>query len=421
MMKTGIVWFRSNCRLYDNPALMQACEECDNVICVYIFDEIQDTEEFNLVSLGPHRQRFIQESLSDLNHQLQIRGNGLIILRGRADQHLFKIASYFDDVILYSQSMPGWYEQQQENKINERITCVFSPVATLIDFEKLPFLLKDLPGSFTAFRKKVEKQLVTSKSTNIPEKIPRLKPFEATPYSIDQPSRKTDKRCALKFHGGVTAATKRVEEYIWSTHCLAHYKKTRNQLIGANYSSKFSAWLAQGCLSPQLVYQEVKRYEEEVVSNESTYWLIFELLWRDYFYLSAVKHGAALFKAGGIKKIGYRGSQDQIRFKKWCNGMTGVPFIDANMRELKQTGFMSNRGRQNVASYLIHELALDWRLGARWFEHWLIDYDAASNYGNWNYLAGNGHDPRSQRHFNIEKQAAMYDPEGQFQALWLEP
>jgi deoxyribodipyrimidine photo-lyase len=89
------------------------------------------------------------------------------------------------------------------------------------------------------------------------------------------------------------------------------------------------------------------------------------------------------------------------------------------MRELKQTGFMSNRGRQNVASYLIHELALDWRLGARWFEHCLIDYDVASNYGNWNYLAGTGHDPRTQRHFNIEKQTAMYDQDGRFQTLWL--
>mgnify|MGYP001823847614 CR=1 FL=1 len=420
-MKTGIVWFRSSCRLYDNPALMQACDECDNVICIYILDEIQYAEEFDLVSLGPHRQQFIQESLSELDHQLQTRGNGLIILRGRADEHLLNIASYFDDIKLYSQSVPGWYEQQQEKKLNELMTCEFSPVATLIDFEKLPFILEDLPGSFSSFRKKVEKQLVISKSTNIPEKIPRLKPIQVTPYSVDQSCRKRDKRSVLKFHGGVTAAKKRVEEYIWSTHSLAHYKETRNQLIGANYSSKFSAWLAQGCLSPQHVYREVKRYEEEVISNESTYWLIFELLWRDYFYLSALKHGAALFKAGGIKKIAYRGSQDQTRFKKWCHGKTRVPFIDANMRELKKTGFMSNRGRQNVASYLIHELALDWRLGARWFEHWLIDYDAASNYGNWNYLAGNGHDPRGQRHFNTEKQAAIYDPEGHFQALWLEP
>ena len=418
-MKTGIVWFRSNCRLYYNPALKQACDECDNIICVYIFDEIQYSEEFNLVSLGPHRQQFIQESLSDLHSQLQIRGNGLIILRGRADERLCKIASYFNDVTLYSQRMPGWYEQRQENKLKGLMTCVFTPIATLIDFAKLPFTLEDLPGSFTSFRKKVEKQFITSKSTSIPEKIPRLKSIEVTPYTIEPSNRKRDYRSALIFHGGTASASKRLDEYIWLTGCLAHYKETRNQLIGANYSSKFSAWLAQGCLSPQSIYKQVKRYEEDVISNESTYWLIFELLWRDYFYLSAVKHGAELFKAGGIKKIEHRGSQDQILFKKWCNGKTGEPFIDANMRELKQTGFMSNRGRQNVASYLIHELALDWRLGARWFEHCLIDYDVASNYGNWNYLAGTGHDPRTQRHFNIEKQTAMYDQDGRFQTLWL--
>jgi deoxyribodipyrimidine photo-lyase len=420
-MNTGIVWFRSNCRLYDNPALKAACDECDNIICVYIFDEIQHSKKFGLVSIGPFRQQFIHESLTDLDNQLQIRGNALIILRGRADECLSRIASYFNDVTLYSQRMPGWYEQQQENKLNGLMACVFTPVATLIDFEKLPFTLEKLPGSFTSFRKKVEKQFVISRPTSIPEKIPRLKSIEVTPYTIDQSNRKRDSRSAFKFHGGEASASRRLVEYIWNTDCLAHYKETRNQLIGANYSSKFSAWLAQGCLSPQFIYQQVKRYEEKVISNESTYWLIFELLWRDYFYLSAVKHGAELFKAGGIKNIEYRGSQDQTLFNKWCNGTTGEPFIDANMRELKQTGFMSNRGRQNVASYLIHEMALDWRLGARWFEHCLIDYDAASNYGNWNYLAGNGHDPRSQRHFNIEKQAATYDPDGQFQALWLEP
>ena len=420
-MKTGIVWFRSNCRLYDNPALKAACDECDNIICVYIFDEIAHSEKFGLVSIGPFRQQFIHESLTDLDNQLQIRGNALIILRGRADECLSRIASYFNDVTLYSQRMPGWYEQQQENKLNGLMACVFTPVATLIDFEKLPFTLEKLPGSFTSFRKKVEKQFVISRPTSIPKKIPRLKSIEVTPYKIDQSNRKRDSRSAFKFHGGEASASRRLVEYIWNTDCLAHYKETRNQLIGANYSSKFSAWLAQGCLSPQFIYQQVKRYEEKVISNESTYWLIFELLWRDYFYLSAVKHGAELFKAGGIKNIEYRGSQDQTLFNKWCNGTTGEPFIDANMRELKQTGFMSNRGRQNVASYLIHEMALDWRLGARWFEHYLIDYDAASNYGNWNYLAGNGHDPRSQRHFNIEKQAATYDPDGQFQTLWLEP
>jgi len=417
-MKTGIVWFRSDCRLYDNQALKQACDECDNVICVYIFDEIQSAEEFGMVSLGPFRRQFIHESLADLDEQLQIRGNALIVLKGTADECLSRVAGCFDDVTLYSQQMPGWYEQQQEQRLQGLMPCVFKPVATLIDAEMLPFPLEQLPGSFTSFRKKVEKQLEISPSTDAPQAVPLMQSIDLASSTIEMTGSKRDPRAAVEFKGGVTAGKRRLENYIWATDSLAHYKETRNQLLGANYSSKFSAWLAQGCLSPQFIYRQVRRYEEEVVSNESTYWLVFELLWRDYFYLSALKHGADLFKAGGIKRIEYRGKHDLALFNDWCNGSTGEPFIDANMRELKYTGFMSNRGRQNVASYLIHELALDWRLGARWFEHCLIDYDAASNYGNWNYLAGNGHDPRGQRYFNIEKQAAMYDPDGQYQALW---
>ena len=99
-------------------------------------------------------------------------------------------------------------------------------------------------------------------------------------------------------------------------------------------------------------------------------------------------------------------------------GRTGYPFIDANMRELLHTGFMSNRGRQNVASFLVRDLGLDWRLGAMHFERLLLDYDPASNYGNWQYAAGVGSDPREDRYFNIVKQASSYDPDCEYIRLW---
>lgn len=105
-------------------------------------------------------------------------------------------------------------------------------------------------------------------------------------------------------------------------------------------------------------------------------------------------------------------------FEQWASGQTGKPFVDANMHELNATGFMSNRGRQNVASYLVHDLGLDWRLGAAYFESLLIDYDVCSNWGNWNYVAGVGNDPRENRYFNIERQASMYDPQGKFVKVW---
>ena len=102
------------------------------------------------------------------------------------------------------------------------------------------------------------------------------------------------------------------------------------------------------------------------------------------------------------------------KFQAWCDGKTGIPFVDANMRELKLSGFMSNRGRQNVASFLVKDLGLDWRLGAEWFESQLLDHDVCSNYGNWNYSAGIGNDPRENRKFNMIKQGLDYDKDGEY-------
>jgi deoxyribodipyrimidine photo-lyase len=191
-------------------------------------------------------------------------------------------------------------------------------------------------------------------------------------------------------------------------------------MVGADYSSKFSAWLALGCLSPRYIYEEVKKYEKQFGANESTYWLIFELLWRDFFRFMFKKYQTKFFLYSGIKtdKVNSK-SLNQKLLSQWINGKTASDFINASMLELKQTGFMSNRGRQNVASYFCNELNMDWRLGASYFEEQLIDYDVCSNWGNWAYLAGVGNDPRAHRYFNIEKQAKEYDKNSIFRDLWL--
>ena len=105
-------------------------------------------------------------------------------------------------------------------------------------------------------------------------------------------------------------------------------------------------------------------------------------------------------------------------FELWKNGKTNDSFVNANMNELLKTGYMSNRGRQNVASYLVHDLGVDWRLGASWFEHLLLDYDVASNTGNWIYIAGVGNDPRANRKFDTIRQAKRYDGKNTYQNLW---
>jgi deoxyribodipyrimidine photo-lyase len=140
---------------------------------------------------------------------------------------------------------------------------------------------------------------------------------------------------------------------------LKRYKHTRNGLLGADYSSKLSPWLANGSLSPRTVYREIRRYERERVKNNSTYWLVFELIWRDYFSFLARKYPRRIFSRSGPRRRRIRWSDDREAFRSWRNGETGQHFIDANMREIAATGFMSNRGRQNVASFLARNLEVN--------------------------------------------------------------
>jgi len=228
-----------------------------------------------------------------------------------------------------------------------------------------------------------------------------------------------DARSAFPYKGGETQALQRLQQYFWETKKLSYYKKTRNGLMGTDYSSKFSAWLANGSISARTIYHEVKKYEQTVQKNDSTYWLIFELIWRDFFKYISLKHQNKIFKLGGILNKDYVWKDDKQLINQWINGQTQEPFVNANMIELKKTGWMSNRGRQNVASFFAKEQELDWRIGAAYFESMLIDYDVHSNYGNWMYVAGVGNDPRDRK-FNIKLQAKRYDANQKFQKLWLQ-
>lgn len=165
----------------------------------------------------------------------------------------------------------------------------------------------------------------------------------------------------LNMKGGESNALKRVQHYFFKTVGLENYKATRNGLIGTEYSSKFSIWLSHGCLSPRYLYHKVKEYEGKHGPSEGTKCMVFELLWRDFFKYIALKYGSKLFNVNGCKPQAaakYQWKIDPNLFDAWCKGETGYPFVDANMKELNETGFMSNRGRQNVASFLTKDLEI---------------------------------------------------------------
>jgi deoxyribodipyrimidine photo-lyase len=219
------------------------------------------------------------------------------------------------------------------------------------------------------------------------------------------------------FVGGEAEGNLHVEGYFNSQH-PSTYKQTRNGLDGMDYSTKFSPWLSLGCISVRRIVQRLKQYESEIIANDSTYWIYFELLWREYFQWYGEQYGEKMTAFSGIKDHAPITSFYPERFQKWCQGTTPYPIVNACMKQLKATGYMSNRGRQLVASCFVHELSLDWRYGAAYMEQQLIDFDLGSNWGNWQYLAGVGADPRGHRQFDLEKQTHIYDPKQQFIHRW---
>jgi deoxyribodipyrimidine photo-lyase len=219
------------------------------------------------------------------------------------------------------------------------------------------------------------------------------------------------------FDGGEKSAIKHLERY-FSSDLPLNYKNVRNNLEGWKSSSKLSPWLGYGCISPRQVMASIIQYEVERGKNSSTECLSSEILWREYFQWSHFKVGAKTYKFKGLADKPPLTTFYPERFNKWCLGNTPYPLVNACMNELRVTGYLSNRGRQIVASCLVNELSVDWRYGAAWFEEQLIDYDAAVNWGNWQYIAGIGVDPRGGRHFNLEKQTALFDNENRYQTKW---
>ncbi len=431
MKRRAIVWFRQDLRLHDNEALTTALRMADEVIPIYVFDErvFLGKTRFGFPKTGKFRAKFIIESVADLRRSIRRLGSDLLVRVGKPEYIVSELAYQLKASWVLCNRERTYEEELVQDALERKlwsfgVELLFTRGKMLYHTQDLPVPVQHTPDTFTQFRK--ENEHITPvrppfpSPTSLPPlpggleagEIPSTEDFGHEPFTPDP-------RSVLPFKGGETEGLARLRHYFWETDAVARYKETRNGLIGADYSSKFSPWLAAGCLSPKLIYHELKRYEHERVRNESTYWLFFELLWRDFFRLMGKKYRNRIFlKSGPQNKDMSHLKNDRERFWTWAEGRTGVPFIDANMRELNATGWMSNRGRQNTASFLVRDLKVNWQMGAEYFESLLIDYDPCSNWGNWNYVAGVGSDPREDRYFNILTQARNYDPNGDYVRLW---
>jgi deoxyribodipyrimidine photo-lyase len=381
----AVYWLRTDLRVLDNETLAECLKK--NQETVFVFAQTK-----SLKRAGGIRKKFVSDCFALFKTELEEQGFTVLQTEEFFSDFISTLflSSPFDS--LYFTHEYAWEERQEESLVQKyclenNIVVQRFDQGTLISQRDLPFPLAEMPFVFTDFRKKIESEL-------------RIRPLVPAPFSP-------------KENQGMA----RINHYLWKTHGIQNYKETRNGMIRFDDSSKLSPWLNMGMISPRSVYYELKKYEAEVCENESTYWLFFELLWRDYFKFFSLKFGKQIFSPPGLIQGSSPNQKDLRAFQLWCEGKTQSEFINANMNELNQTGWMSNRGRQNVASYLIHDLGLDWTWGAAYFEEKLFDYDPDINWGNWLYLSGRGSDPRARK-FNIARQAQTYDPVGEYQKIW---
>lgn len=432
-----LVLFHNDLRVTDNATLSKAANLSSNgqLLLVYApsltdtLDKKVSQQVYHYDTMGQARQRFLSESLAALDASLMQLGNKLLYLQNNVAtsdtftqlNELIQQQSVTDICV----SQTADYNQNQVYKClqeqNPQVCWHVQTTATL--FDKLP--LDELPKSFTSFRKKIEsnydllqakEDIVTCPTPKslppMPENLRDSHEYFFAAQAFNEPSQQLP-----DWKGGERCGLEHLDAY-FDSDAPSIYKTTRNALDDWTHSTKLSAWLANGSLSVNMVLNRLRRYERDTIANESTYWIWFELLWREYFYWYAIAHQQKLFWFKGIAQHSPPTQFDHKRLAQWKNGTTQYPIVNACMNQLKSTGYMSNRGRQLVASCLIHELGLDWRYGAIYFEQQLIDYDVASNWGNWQYLAGVGADPRGCRQFNLNKQTQQYDPNGEFIRKW---
>ncbi|MFP4402509.1 MAG: DASH family cryptochrome [Candidatus Nanoarchaeia archaeon] len=422
MSKTILIYITATLRDEYNE-LFEDIQEEDTIIPLFIYNS-------NYVEkMSEMRREFIYQAVEDFKSSLFKHynitlhtqfGNPIKILQNYLNNYQFdEIRTEFQyssneidiNTFLseYSQKYSIFYKE-----INTQ---------TILNLEELPFKsIQHIPNTYTVFRKIVEKH--NCYNINLPFiQIPKICSNQSHTSYAPSVSRKELKlpqeRISLRYTPSRSTALEHLHNYIWKYEQITTYKQTRNKMLGENFSTKFSLYLSFGILSVKEILHEINKFEKEVKSNSSTYWVKFELLWREYCKWVSLKYKNKVFTKRGIMNREIFSQFNQTFYDAFISGQTGYSLVDAGVRELIETGYMSNRARQNVASFFVKNLHLPWLLGAEFFEQHLLDYDPCSNYLNWQYIAGCGTDSREFRYFNIYKQTSDYDKNKEYISHWV--
>ena len=413
-METAVWWIRRDLRLTDNQALAAAQHAAPQVIPLFIVDPHFESSPF----VGDKRRVFLWAGLRQLDADLRQRGSRLVVRYGRPQAMLAAVLAESGAEAIFAEEDFTGYARRRDGQIGQTLPLtltpgvVVHPPGTVLKPDGAPYTV------FTPFKRNGWLQRPLPRVTDIlpaPKKLntPQDLNSEALPEEPKLPE-------VVPFIPGELEAQRRLT--VFAAAAIDRYGQERD-MMAVDGTSQLSPYLRFGMISArQMVVTAVSAMhlaQTEAARKGAETWLS-ELIWRE-FYVHILVHFPHVLRGS------FRPAYDQIKwhnreeeFVAWCNGRTGYPIVDAAMRQLNRTGWMHNRARMIVASFLVKDLLINWQWGERYFMQQLVDGDPAANNGGWQWTAGTGTDAAPYfRIFNPTAQAQKFDPDGTFIRRWL--
>jgi len=400
LASTSIVVFTRDLRTSDHPALGRAVRESEHVVPLFVFDEVIIGNRFS----SPNRTGFLLESLADLDGALRALGGRLVVRRGNwVDEVVTLVRAVGASAVHVSDDVSGYARRRLDHLA---AACRDVPV------HRAPGVAVVAPGDLTPGDHGGHYRVFTPyyrRWAQFPHRALEPTPSRVDlPTGIDPGSLPTladlgdGERSPDVVAGGATAGRRQLEAFVEAR--LRRYADARDDLAG-DATSRLSPYLHLGCLSPLEVATAASRVEAADA-------FLRQLCWRDFFAQILADRPDAAWS--DYVERGQRWRDDQESLEAWQEGRTGYPVVDAGMRQLRQEGWMHNRARLVVASFLTKDLGIDWRAGAHHFLDWLVDGDIANNNLGWQWVAGTGTDTNPHRIFNPTTQGVRFDPDGEY-------
>ena len=426
--RAAIIWFRNDLRLHDHEALNLLAGTMDVLVPIYCLDPRQfEIQPLGFPRLGPLRARFLIECLEDLRIGLEARGSGLYVVLGEPEKAIPRLAQTLGARVVFAER-----EVLGEGvRVERRLAAALEPlgvplrgywVSTLAHPSDLPFPIANLPEQFGQFQEAVMAGGEPRSPLPPPQKLPAYPagltaPTLATLVQAMGLSAVLESGKGAGFEGGATVALANLQEFVQGRRVSLDTLRGGAGEPDAARPDRFAPWLARGAISPRRIYQYIKYSGLTAWAGELATGVIDDLLRRDFCRFLALKGGERAERSGRSAALDDEGARE--RFDRWRRGETGEPFVDAHLRELARTGHLTAFGRRLVASYLCHDLRLDWRWGAAWFASRLLDDDPSVNLADWMAATGLWRLFGGEARLDPAEQAARHDPDGSYTRRWL--